>query len=652
MNLPDVWTVFRKDWLQTLRDRNTLIIMLVGVLTIPVGSTGAAVIAQNYRHSAAEREARLAVYGDDAQWVVSQIPRTKHLTCEVENRALELKQAVQHATARGAMLISLPAGFRNDIEENAKTTPVISLYIDDRRDTITERMTVDTALDDWRSAIVKSRMPNAEVSSSRTDDFKVDVRSLASNADRTGATIGIILPMELTLAILLLSLYSATELLTAERERGTLVLLAVSPPSRRDILVGKTLVVLLTVLLGSLIGVAVQLGLLAMFVRSLGDMAGQYPLTIPFAGSLLVLPIALPLIIFLTGLSIAVGAFVRNFQQAQSYASVLLIVCLMPSVAAMLPTTDYPPIIAIVPIANTALAIRDVLSGQLTWQFASICMLSSCLYAGLSLFVGTRLLDSEHAVFPQDEPLGAWRTSSRLLILFLAGVFLSYFVIGQSMQSADILIGLIVSQATIIAAPVIFFLRWLRLSVRDVLSLHRPTSWLALPGAALLAPLTVLLACGIMVLQDFVLPMPKALDEMLMQVLLPPGKPMWLVFAAVAAAPAICEEILFRGCVQGILIRSLPPRVVLPLTALGFGLFHMSSFRLLPTGILGLMLCFLTYRFRSIFPSMILHFCHNSLSVIVGVYHLNPFAWQNVIGALATGSIGLLLLWRADKRAV
>lgn len=653
MNLSDVWTIFRKDWLQTLRDKNTLIIMLVGVLTLPVASTAAAVMLQNYGKSVETREIRLAVYGDDAEWALAELPAAKRVKYELEDAKLRLRQAISDATRRGAALAVLPRGFRKDIEANQGKIPQITLYVDARGDTITDKLTVEAAFDKWRVKINQQRFPSMASPAQLATDFSVSIRSLASNASRTGSVVGLMLPLELTLAILLLSLYSATELVTAERERGTLVLLAVAPPARRDILIGKTLVVLATVGIGSILSVVVQCILLLVFVKSISDMAGSYALQLPMSGILMMLPLALPLIIFLTAVSIAVGAYVRNFQQAQSYASLLLLICLLPATAPLLSTADYPPLVAVLPIANTALALRDALSGQLTVSFAFAAMASSCIYAAVSLFIATRLLDSEHSVFPQDEPLTAWRTSSRLLLLFVSGVFLGYFVIGQSVQSLDVLLGLLSSQALIIALPVFFFLRWLRLPIKEVLSFRKPSSLLALPAAILLAPLTVLAACAVMAAQDVFLPAPRALHEMLMQILLPEGKPLWLVVSAVALAPAICEELLFRGCVQGILIRSLPPKVVLPITAVGFGLFHMSAFRVLPTSFLGLVLCLITYRFRSIYPSMLLHFCHNFLSIIIGVYHIDPLTWQNSAIAGVSGSIGLLLFWlasRADSR--
>jgi membrane protease YdiL (CAAX protease family) len=43
-----------------------------------------------------------------------------------------------------------------------------------------------------------------------------------------------------------------------------------------------------------------------------------------------------------------------------------------------------------------------------------------------------------------------------------------------------------------------------------------------------------------------------------------------------------------------------------------FGVFHLSMFRIIPTGLLGVLLAYLTLASGSIFPSMCLHFMHNA----------------------------------------
>src|SRR5690606_13806402 len=100
------------------------------------------------------------------------------------------------------------------------------------------------------------------------------------------------------------------------------------------------------------------------------------------------------------------------------------------------------------------------------------------------------------------------------------------------------------------------------------------------------------------------------------------GKPLYLTLLAVALAPGICEELMFRGTVLGLVRKRLNPLQSSLLVGLLFGLFHLSIFRIIPTGFLGVILTFLTIATGSIIPSILLHTANNAVLVLVARYQL------------------------------
>ncbi len=84
----------------------------------------------------------------------------------------------------------------------------------------------------------------------------------------------------------------------------------------------------------------------------------------------------------------------------------------------------------------------------------------------------------------------------------------------------------------------------------------------------------------------------------------------------VALAPAVCEELLFRGLILSGL-RKLGPWVGVLLTALLFGLAHASVHRLLPTALLGVAFGFLVLRSGSVVVGMLAHGLNNGLAVLL-----------------------------------
>ena len=93
--------------------------------------------------------------------------------------------------------------------------------------------------------------------------------------------------------------------------------------------------------------------------------------------------------------------------------------------------------------------------------------------------------------------------------------------------------------------------------------------------------------------------------------------PLVVALLAIAAVPAVCEELLFRGAVQRALTTRLFPIAAVVLTALLFSGYHMSLIQLLPTFTLGLLLGALAHRADSVVPAMIAHFLNNTMAILV-----------------------------------
>jgi membrane protease YdiL (CAAX protease family) len=89
----------------------------------------------------------------------------------------------------------------------------------------------------------------------------------------------------------------------------------------------------------------------------------------------------------------------------------------------------------------------------------------------------------------------------------------------------------------------------------------------------------------------------------------------WLIIV-VAATPAVCEEVFFRGYVQRTLERVIGWKSLLVVGAL-FGLYHMQPLGLLSLSGLGFLFGFLFYRSRSLLPSIAAHFTNNIFVVLL-----------------------------------
>lgn len=127
-----------------------------------------------------------------------------------------------------------------------------------------------------------------------------------------------------------------------------------------------------------------------------------------------------------------------------------------------------------------------------------------------------------------------------------------------------------------------------------------------------------------------------------------------------AVAPGIAEELFFRGYIQRQAERRLGVLWAIVITGVLFGLYHLRLTQALPLSVLGIYLCFITWRTGSLWPAVIVHFLNNALAVVVGNYiaaqpdlDMEAFEsmdvpWYALVGGIALFSV---IFTNMQKRA-
>jgi membrane protease YdiL (CAAX protease family) len=224
-------------------------------------------------------------------------------------------------------------------------------------------------------------------------------------------------------------------------------------------------------------------------------------------------------------------------------------------------------------------------------------------------------------------------------VLYLVTILL-IVVIGGIVQSLSLGWGLLATEAFLILAPTLFFLRRSHLPLAQSLPLKRISVGIAL--AALMVGVgawlvDMFLSVLMMQLTGYVvssgasmLPT-NALDAVV------------IALGMCIAAP-LCEETLFRGAVLGAYKSAFPAGAAIAITSLMFAFYHMQLQGLLALLPIAFALTFIAWRTNSIFTSMIAHFANNSMAVILLI--LAAFRPDIVlpVPSLPAAGIGLLLL--------
>jgi sodium transport system permease protein len=200
------------------------------------------------------------------------------------------------------------------------------------------------------------------------------------------------------------------DLTAGEKERGTMETLLCSPVARGDIVLGKFLMVLTGSLSAMLLSLA-SLGASAWFAGMLftggGKAAaataakaasGAMPMIDP-VGILGVIAMVLPVAVLFSAVIFTVALFAKSYKEAQSYVAPMMIVVIMPAVVGMLPGIDLNAKFALIPILNLSLVCKEMLSGVWHWDYIALIFGSSCVYAGIALWLAVRMFNREDVIF-------------------------------------------------------------------------------------------------------------------------------------------------------------------------------------------------------------------------------------------------------------
>ena len=446
-------------------------------------------------------------------------------------------------------------------------------------------------------------------------------------------------PLVLVLMTMTGAVYPAIDLTAGERERGTMEILIAAPISRMTLLAGKFLAVLVVALLTACVNMLAMITTL--FTLGLdgavlgGNALRLMPLvvlmTVVFAG-------------FFSAVLLSITSVARSFKEAQAYLIPLMLISLTPGVFSLMPDLQMGPLLAITPLVNIVLAGRDLLQGDFNLLMFGIVILSTACYGVLALTLAARVFGSDSVLYgsssswtallkPPDERLATAAPATAMLALAI--VFPLFLVVGTIPSRLGqmfalalpqvLLLNIFVFLIVFVAVPLLI-IRLSNVSMSSALSLNTRVPFAALVAALLfgISLWPVLYELNLVV---GIASRAESLQRMLETLVDDLEKtPLIIKLTALAFAPALCEELFFRGFLQTSLRQRYSATITIAATAILFGLFHIvvrdSLFleRMIPSTLMGIILGTMLERSGSVFPGMLLHAVHNGLLLCVVHY--------------------------------
>lgn len=415
MNWHNISTVYRKELRDSLRDRRTLISMIVvPALIMPILMVGiGTIMSKVVKKARSETPSVMIVGGADSPAVVAELKAAKTDKGEPRFRIVpegDYRHLISEKKLRAA--VEIPAGFEAALQAGEPATVQLYYYEGEIRSGFGQSA-LNEFFRNYREKTIDARLAERGLPPGLTKPFEVKRQNVAPPEKVGGNLFGGFIPYIIVILCFTGAMYPAIDLTAGEKERGTMETLLCSPVSRLNIVLGKFLMVL-TASIATMLMLLVSMGVTALVGTSMfapdkaevaqqtaqakGALGGLMP-TIDPMGIVGVFAMVAPVAVFFSALLLAVALFAKSYKEAQSYVSPLIIVVIMPAMVGMLPGIELNVATALVPILNLSLVCKEMLSGVWNWPYIGLIFGSSSVYAAVALAFCVKMFNRESVMF-------------------------------------------------------------------------------------------------------------------------------------------------------------------------------------------------------------------------------------------------------------
>ncbi|MDP2959162.1 MAG: ABC transporter permease subunit [Longimicrobiales bacterium] len=483
----------------------------------------------------------------------------------------------------------------------------------------------------------------------------VEEENVASAAREAGAFLGVALTPFLILLMLTGGSIVAADAIAGEKERGTLETLLTTAARRSDIVRAKMLAVIAVGLAVAVINVA---NLLFYLVIGILDLPTSLEVALGPVDLLVLLLLFLPVTVLVAAALLMLSGIAKSYKEYQIYFFPVFLIMLVPSLAAVLPGIELRSVVALLPLAGVAVAVREIMVGSLDAPFVLLAFLSTGAAAAVLAHRTERSLSTERLISPSDleeaDLVGGAALFPRHVLRWYLGLWVAFFVVSLWFGAGlDIRLQLLVNLVLIFLGASLLMIRLYRLDVREVFALRapHPAVW---PAVLIGAPSALVLGIGLADLVNrFVFPVPRQVLESFGQALMGPDLPLWQLVFFLAVMPGVLEELTFRGVLLHGVSRKMRPVATAVVVGAIFGMFHVSLFRIVPTAWLGMVIAAVVLMSGSIYPAMLWHFLNNAVALVPQQQEWLPDDFEVEPWMTGVAAVGLALafwiLWRTRR---
>lgn len=625
-----IWTLFQKEILDIIRDKKTLIMMiLVPVLLYPLLMIGISLVISAITANQIEKEYVVAFCNMSEETMQEMEAVAREHAEDIEYHlsfVLNTENCEEKLTEK-----QIDAFVKEEVHASNQVPAYKICYLSAVTDSQTAASAMSQILNLYQEKLRMEELEKYQLDESVMYPITYEKSDLSSMEESLSVNMGGAIGLLIIMTIFMGAIYPTIDVTAGEKERGTLETLLTLPVTNFQLIISKFLAVALIACVTAVLSILSLGGSVGFMIFQFSEMMSengiQFSLEglLPAVGILLILMLTLAL--FMTAVCMAVCLFAKSFKEANNYITPVMLVMIFGAYPAMLPSLELTQTTALIPVLNVVLTVKQLFGMQFHFALYGIVFFSNLAYSLLIIWVLARMYKSENVLFSEgftsfqlfhkrsDLKAGTLPKAGDSFLLLCVELLLILYA-GTAATIKLGFGGIVVQQLIILACPLLF--AWyMKADFKNTFSLH-PFSVRSAVGSIFVwlgaYPALLLLS----VLLSWILPASAETVEASFQFI--DVQPVWLLVLVIALLPAVGEELLFRGFFYNSIKGKCRPIAAMLIVSAVFGLYHMSLIKFFSTSLLGLILVLVAQQTGSIFCSMLIHFLNNAIAVFLMKY--------------------------------
>lgn len=624
MNTARMMALFKREMKDILRDRKTLVMMVVvPLLLYPLIIVGMTLIMSAVSADQLDTTYQISLYDfseEETQALAAIIDDKSKIDYNMDfvecgNPETDLVDEKIHA-------------YILKEESNGQTAYSVH-YLSASDDSSTAAHALMDAFEYYREDI---RLERVEESGLSEKDLlypiSYELKDASSNEESVGNYLGTMIPMLVITSICLGAIYPAIDVTAGEKERGTLETLLTLPVTNFEMIMSKFMAVAILASVSAVLNI-LSMGAAFIFMFKMMGVSSEFELElatfVPAIAFLLLVVIFFAF--FVTAVCMCTCIFAKSFKEANNYITPVLFVFMFGGYAAIIPDLELNATTAALPVINMSMMMKSLFSFEYNYPLYGIVLVSNVVYSILVIMALAKIYNSESVLFSEGfTSLKIFAKRSEMkkgqlagvgdAIFLLCIVLIMMFYVGTFATMKWGIYGVGVQQLMILLIPILYAI-YLKCDLKKMFALRMPKVKHVIGGIVLwvgVFGLNIIMSYGLsFIFTDSAQNVQETFSAIY-------DSPFAIVLFITAVAPAIAEELLFRGFTYTTIRQKCKPYVTMLIVSAIFGLYHLSLIKFFTTALLGFALAYLKEKSDSIFPGMLFHFLNNALAAVASIY--------------------------------